>query len=192
MTTAPGFRWPLTASASRRDRSRCSCAQLHMPSSGTARRLAACCCSSHEGAAAPGPVQHNAGRQDIGRRAECRAGCALRAIPPSCSPLRTHPSRNATQPILFLVRSRVESYLPRSHRRAVPLTCTWLDTGVGTTRRAFAGEFCALVWPADDGRWNWLVASIDVDVDGGICATEIDAKAAAEPVLVQAASNAGR
>lgn len=63
------------------------------------------------------------------------------------------------------------------------MTVTWLDTGVGHYRRAYAAEWVALVWPTEDGMWEWLVATFGAENGGGRCETEHEAKAAAAEVL---------
>ena len=70
------------------------------------------------------------------------------------------------------------------------MTVDWWDTGVGAYRRAFAGDWIALVWPTEDGLWEWLVATFDREADRGHCMTEPEAKASAEMALCKVASRA--
>ncbi|WP_169055044.1 hypothetical protein [Azospirillum sp. TSA2s] len=47
---------------------------------------------------------------------------------------------------------------------------------------AFAGDWVAMVG-SEEGKWRWRVATFGRDAGGGLCATEDDAKRAAEVAL---------
>ena len=64
----------------------------------------------------------------------------------------------------------------------------WIDDGPGSCRCAFSGDWVAMVWlDPDEGQWRWRVATFGRDADGGLCATEDDAKRAAAAELANVA-----